>query len=203
MKKEHAGLSALALASLILSGCTTGNLKTLDATSSNEGIAVARIHCTYDGKDATKGCNIVFDPLPFFGVPKYQYVPDANGYVFAKLPLGVNSIRAIVVSSGLAKHDFDSGELTCHIKGGGVINYLGEIYIDWQKVSVSTSSTVETIGFSARNTFTVVSFNWTEGGGKIGVWVDSNESAAKDAFQVRFNEQRQLTPSLLVARSQK
>src|SRR2546427_339575 len=80
---------------LLASGCASNKLTRLEDLSSNEAVAVAKIRVLHNGKDVTKGAAVLFN-APSSGVPKYDYAVDENGYIFAKLPVGDDSINYIL-----------------------------------------------------------------------------------------------------------
>jgi hypothetical protein len=195
MRDKIVGLLGLVLAGTFFAGCATSKLTRLDDVSANEAIAVAKFRCIYNGKDVTKGCNVIFDPMPSFGTPKYQYILGESGYVFAKLPLGANSIRVVIHKSGLMQHHFTSEELTCQINGGGVINYIGDVTFDWNGMSSGAGvGIVALTGVAGSSALT---------GGGVAVSVESNAAAAQEAFRQKFPNDRGLTPSLLVVKLRK
>ena len=183
------------VSAIFATGCATSKLTRLDDVSANEAVVIAKFHCVYNGKDVTKGCNVIFDPMPSFGTPKYQYILDESGYVFAKLPVGANAIRVVIHKSGLMQHHFTSEELTCQINGGGVINYIGDVTFDWK--GMSSGAGVGVVALTG-----VIGSSELTGGG-VAVSVESNAAAAQEAFRQKFPNDRSLTPSLLVVKLRK
>lgn len=184
-------LLALFLTSLFLTGCATTKLTRLDDLSPTEGIAVVKFHILYNDKDVTKGCGVVFDPLPSFGTPKNQFGLDDSGYVMTKLPVGQNSIRLIVHRSGLMQHRFAAGELSCQISGGGTINYLGDVTFNWNGMGTGS-------GFALAAVSPILNSLGT--GGAVKVSVESNPAAAQAAFRQKFPNDLSLIPALLVGK---
>lgn len=187
MKAQRSANVALAatLVGLFLSGCSSTKLSRLDDVTSNEAIVVAKFRILYNGQDATKGSNVIFNL--YTGrkfLPKYQNILDESGYVVTKLPIGANSIDNLVHKSGFLMHHFPAGELSFLLTGGGVVNYLGDITIDWHGIDPK----------EVRKG--CVSCGAAEGG-TIVVSVHSNVTGAQEVFQKNFTTDRSVTPSLL------
>jgi len=184
------GVLGLVLAGAILSGCVVGvaptKLTRLDDVSSREAITVAKFSITYNGKDVTKGCNLIFSNKSYHGCTL-----DESGYVFMKLPIGTHAIRYVVHKNGLMQRNFRSDELTCLISGEGTINYIGDISLDWHGVTGA-----ESVGVIAGIGLTGYAFTTTHG--KVVVAVASDTAAAQAAFKQKFPTDRIITPSLLV-----
>jgi hypothetical protein len=196
MKSKIVRLMGLILIGLFLSGCATSRLTQLNDVGPNEAIAVAKFQFIYNGKVVTKGCNVIFDPLPAFGPPKNQYILfDESGYVFMKLPAGVNSIRIVIHKSGLMQHHFQPEELTCQLRGDGVINYIGDVTFNWDGMGSGSAVGVTALTGVVGGSFLT--------GGKIAVTVESNKDAAQTAFRQKFPTAQNVTPSLLVVKPSK
>ena len=170
---------------LLLAGCSTSNLSRLDKVPPDQAIAVAKFRVLYNGKDASKGCNVIFNNR------EQCPILDATGYVFAKLPVGTNSIRNLVHKSGLMQHHFPAGELACQLRGDGVINYLGDVTIVWD--GMGSGAGLALAAFSPL-------LNSATTGGKAQVAVESNPAAAQEAVRRKFSTERSLEPSLLVVK---
>lgn len=170
MKHNAIRLLGLLLTGWVVSGCATGQFTELNRVPPDAAIAVAKFTIRYKDQDVTKGSTIIFN-APAFGSPTYSYVLDETGCVYAKLPVGVNSINFVVHKGGLIQHHFRSGEITCQCRGEGVLNYIGDITMDWQG-----SKTL----------------------GKVGVAVASHAAEAQVQFRKKYPTDRTLTPSLLV-----
>jgi hypothetical protein len=187
MRYKMICLLGLVLAGLSLSGCVSQvtRLDNLSSVSSEEAIFVAKFRVTYNGEEM-KVCNMLFDEA------KTQCFLDGNNYVFAKLPIGRHSISHIIHKSGLMQHHFKPEELTFQLSGGGAINYIGDITIDWHGMgSGSGVAVVAATGVIGSGLLT---------GGEIAVSVDSNTAEAQEAFRRKFSTDRSLTPSLLVVK---
>lgn len=186
------GLLILALAGTFLTGCANNRIARLQDVPSAEAIVVAKFRILYNGEDVTKGSVVIFNPLPpVIGTAKYQYVMDDSGYVFGTQPVGLNSINTIMHRTGLMQHRFKKDELTCQLAGGGVINYLGDITIDWNGHGK---------GFGVATAAVSPIFNALVTGGGIAVAVDQNVAAAQEAVRQKFGTDRLLTPALLVVK---
>jgi hypothetical protein len=193
-------LIALLLGVTLLSGCATGRtgrLTRLDDVSSDAGIVVAKFRFIYNGKDVTEGCNVVFDPA-FGFLPPNQFILDKSGYVFAKLPLGSNPIRLVIHKSGMMKHKFHEDELTCQVRGGGAINYIGDITFDWHGKGTA-SSTATQVGIIASTGLIGAAFLTPQG--ELKVSVESNTATAQEMFRQKFATKQSVTPSLLVVKT--
>jgi hypothetical protein len=192
MRYKRICLLGFALAGLSLSGCATNRLTRLDDVSSEEAIVVAKFCIKYNGEDVTKGCNVVFNS---FALAKNQFILDESGYVFGKLPVGLNSIRILVHKSGLMQHRFRSEELTCQLSGGGVINYIGNITFDWHGMGSGAGVAVVVAGGMIGSTLLT--------GGDIAVLVESNTAEMQEAFRRKFSTDRNITTSLVVVKLSK
>ena len=179
----------LAFASLLLSGCATSMLTKLDGVSPSEAITVGRFHIFYNDKDITKDCQVAFNLSP--GHSKYVYNLDETGYIFVKLPTGGNSLSYIGQKSGFMNYFFKEGELTCNSLGGGTINYIGDITMNWHGAdSGAATALIATTGGIGRAL--------TRGG--CVVKVQSNVVGAKETFNQKFSTNRDITPELLVVK---
>ena len=124
-------LLTLLLAVVFTAGCFSNKLQRVEDLAPNEAGAVARIRIVYNGKDVTKGSEVVFN-APTFGFPKYAYaLGEEKGYVFAKLPVGRNSIDVLVHKGGIVHHNFHPDELTFQLGEGKAVYYLGDMTLDW------------------------------------------------------------------------
>jgi len=196
MKSKIMRLMGLVLIGLFFSGCATSRLTQLNDVGPNEAIAVAKFRFIYNGEVVTKGCNVIFDPVPAFGFPKNQYILfDESGYVFMKLPSGVNSIRIVIHKSGLMQHHFQPEELTCQLSSGGVINYIGDVTFNWNGMGSGSA-----VGVTA---LTGVFGGSLLTGGKVAVSVESNKGAAQTAFRQKFPTAQDVTLSSLVIKPRK
>ncbi|MCX5699419.1 MAG: hypothetical protein NTX01_06955 [Candidatus Omnitrophica bacterium] len=189
-------LISLIFAVLLVSGCCPYSwLNRLDNISPNEAIAIAKIHILYNGKDISNGSYVIFN---FWGTgfPKYQYPVRQDGYIFARLPVGMNGMSSITRGSGLS-HGMKKGELTCQLKDGGVINYLGDITFNWS----GKASGSETGAFFRNSTLLGVLLMSEPDQGQINVSVESNAKEAQEAFRRKFPDSREdITPALLVVK---
>ena len=197
MKLKVARSLGLVLIGLFFTGCATSRLTQLNDVGQNEAIAVARFRFVYNGEVVTKGCNVIFDPIPaFIGPVKNQYILfDESGYVFMKLPAGVNSIRIVIHKSGLMQHHFQPEELTCQLRGDGVINYIGDVTFNWDGMGSGSAVGVTALTGVIGGSFLT--------GGKIAVSVESNKDAAQTAFRQKFPTAQDVTPSLLSVKPRK
>jgi hypothetical protein len=187
MRNKIICLLGLVLAGLPLSGCVSqvARIDNLSSVSSEEAIVVAKFRVKYNGEEM-KVCNLLFDEA------KTQCFLEWNSYVFAKLPAGKHSISHIIHKSGLMQHHFKPEELTFQLSGGGVINYIGDITIDWHGMgSGSGVAVVAATGVIGSGLLT---------GGEIAVSVDSNTAEAQEAFKQKFSIDRIITPSLVVVK---
>ena len=89
------------------------------------------------------------------------------------------------------QHHFSKEDLTCQLAGGGVINYIGDITIDWNGHGT---------GYGVATAAVSPIFNALVTGGGIAVAIDSNLLAAQAVFQKKFSTDRTLTPALLVVK---
>jgi hypothetical protein len=185
MQNKIINLLGLALAGLCLAGCAaTPTLTRLDGVAPGDAIVVAKFHVLYNGQEANKDCSILLDAPKIIGTPKYAFALDENGYVFTKMAARKHQIDFIITA--WKQHHFKEGELTCEVNGGA-INYLGDIKIDWKGVGNGTAVLAGGGFIGALATQ-----------GRIVVTVDSNVTAAQEAFRQKFPTDRTLTPSLLV-----
>ena len=194
MRNTMIWMAGLVLAGVCLSGCATSYLTRLDKVASDEAIAVAKFRVIYNGKDVTKGCGVIFDPFPSSGVPKYGYTLDETGYVFARLPIGANSIHLVGLKGGTHLHTFRPKELTCQLDGGGVINYMGDVTMDWNGMGTGSAIAIGAVSPVLHGLTT---------GGRIVVSVETNAVRAQEVFRQKFPTDRNLKPSLLVVQAPK
>lgn len=191
MRYKTIGLLGLVLAGLLYSGCITmSKLSQLDNLPPNETIAVARFHIKYKGQDVTPGCNIIFSPM-------LQNILDESGYAFMHLPIGTNHIKTLIHRSGLMHHNFRPGELSCQLSGGGAINYIGDITLDWN----GGAGVAGNIGLIAATG--VIGQAFLSPQGTLVVSVESKPAEAQEAFRRKFSTDRSITPSLLVVKPRK
>jgi hypothetical protein len=176
---------------IFICSCSTLRLTKIEDVSLNEAAAIVKINLKYNGEDVTKKSYILFN-APSFGAAKHL-IPDENGYIYAKLPLGTNSIDEILLVIGLGnvQHRFNTGELTFQLNQAQAIYYLGDLTIDWQGVGSGTAATMS-IGLG------VVGSLLTQG--DIIVSVESNINGAQEAFRKKFQTQLEIIPSLVVVK---
>lgn len=189
-------LVGLIVSVLFASGCCSYSfLNRLDNLSSNEAIVIAKIHILYNDKDVSKGSHVFFNTWDSNGVFKYQYVVGQDGYIFARLPVGTNGIGCITQKNGYLTHNINKGELVCQLKGGGVINYLGDINVNWNG-NVSGSDKVR--GFLRTSSLLGTLLMSQPEHGQIGVAVESHVKEATEAFRKKFpGSKADITPSLI------
>ena len=184
-------LLGLSLAVCFLSGCLAYNITQLKDVSSEEAIAVAKFRIVYNGEDVTKGSFVIFN-APDTGFVKYQFMLDETGYLFAKLPVGVNRIRFINHRSGFMQHHFGPEELTCQLSGSGVINYIGDITAEWKgKGTGSAFAITAATGVFAQALFTQ---------GKIRISVEANTAKTQEIVARKFATSKSITPALLAVK---
>lgn len=187
-------INSLCLALVImvgLTGCATGQLKRLQDVSAGEAVAVAKFHILHNGEDQTQDCAVLFNTSAYG--EKYGVHFDASGYVVMKLPAGKN--RLDMICTAWTRHLFAPEELTCEISGGGVINYLGDITMNWQGTG-SGAVVLSTIGGGIVGG--ALAGSATQG--KLVVTVDSNLAAAQAVFRQKFPTDATLQPALLVVK---
>jgi hypothetical protein len=197
-------LGCLGLIVLFACGCASNKLTRLEDLSQNEAVAIAKFRVLHNGKDVTKGGAVLFN-APATGIPKYDYMIGEDGYVFAKLPVGENSINYILHPDRITQHRFPSPELSFHLKEGRAIYYIGDITFDWQGSGSSANWTVFVLGALAGGATGLPGAELAgplaggaAGRGRIAVAVDSNPAAAQEAFRRKFPNDREVIPSLLV-----
>jgi hypothetical protein len=194
MKTKILGLLYTALIGSILTGCATiPRLTRIDDVSSQEAIVATKVRLVYNGEDMPV-FNVIFRPVPATYSQKYLYqnVPNESGYIFTKVPAGKNCIGVVIHKSGLMRHNFDPDDLTFQARGGGVINYIGDITFTWR--GMSTGAGLATAAASG-----LLSSYAT--GGDIQVSVQSNVASAQAAFKQKYPTDRNITPSLLIVRA--
>jgi hypothetical protein len=189
MRSKIICLLGLALAGLLFTGCATSHLTRLQDVSSNEAVVVAKFHIIHNGQDQTKDCAVLFNTSAYG--EKYGFRLDEGGYVVVKLPVGKDSLDMLCTS--WKRHLFGPEELTCEVSGGGAINYIGDITMDWNGTG-SGAVILSTIGGGIIGG--TLAGSATQG--KIVVTVDSNVAAAQEAFRQKFPADKILMPSLLV-----
>jgi hypothetical protein len=196
MKYKFCFFVNLILAVLFVSGCCPYSfLKRLDNLEPNEAIAIAKINILDEGKDVSEGSHVFFNTWDSHGVAKYQYVVERDGYIFARLPVGTNGISCITQRNGYLTHNINKGELTWQLKGGGVINYLGDININWNG-KVSSSDKMR--GFLRTSSLLGTLLISQPEHGQISVTVESNVKEATEAFRRKFPDcKTDITPVLI------
>ena len=119
---------AIVLSTWLLTGCATSTLTRLEDLSTDEAILAARFHIVFDDNDVTEGTWVLFD-APAFGANKYSYQLDKTGYVFARLPIGLNHMSGFLYNHNL--HQCRDKEVTFQLVGNGVVNDLGNVTVNW------------------------------------------------------------------------
>ena len=195
MGNKIIGLLGLALAGLLLNGCATSRILTsVDHVSPEQAIVVGKFQVLYNGKDMTKDAVIAFD--------RSAFRLDESGYLFLECPVGQNAIRAVMERGGVIKHNFGAEDLTFQLAGGGVVNYIGDITVNWHGMGKGAAwgSLIggELVGGIAGGA--IIQDQATKGG--IMITVETNTAAAQAAFQKKYSTDRPLTLSLLVVKPQ-
>ncbi|MBF0569299.1 MAG: hypothetical protein HQL18_00785 [Candidatus Omnitrophica bacterium] len=192
MKYKLGCLMGLIVVVLSVSGCAISSLTRLDNIAPSEAIAIAKIHIIYNGKDMSNRSNVLFNEWGG-GFPKYQYIVGQDGYIFARLPIGMNGMSGIVHGSGLS-HFIAQGEITCQLKGGGVVNYLGDITFNWN----GKASGSEAGAFFRSSTPLGMLLMSSPDQGTIRVVIESNVKEAQEVFRRKFpDSQAEITAALL------
>lgn len=119
---------------VICSGCSIGRLSSIDDVSDHEIIAVGRAKVIYNGRDVTKGSNLVFN-APVYGFPKYQCILDDSGYIFTKLPREYVSLTNLVHPEGLITKTVAKDQLVVNLKHCARVCYIGDITFDWNGIN--------------------------------------------------------------------
>jgi hypothetical protein len=193
----------LVLAGLFLSGCATSRLTRLDEVLPGEAVAVAKVRVIHNGKEVPRGFNVVFDCAQA-GTAKGQCGVEENGYIFARFPVGPRSIRMVVLPSGLVKHSFEADELTFQLRGGGTINYIGDITMEWRGIGNGTAvAAMVAGGVSGGFVGSILGGELVNMGEGLAISVKSNPAEAQKAFSQKFPTARSITPSLLVVKPHK
>ena len=173
------------VAGLFLVGCGAGSkLTRLDNVSKDEAIVAGKFRIKYNGEDVTKGCDISIRPM-------YTQRLDESGYVFAKLPVGAHSVWILTYS--YMQHRFDTDDLTFQLKGGGAINYIGDITMDWKGMSKGSGLA---LGVAVGGWGNILGATK----GKMVVSVKSNPEEIQAEIRRRFNSDQKVTPSLMVVK---
>ena len=181
---------------LLVSGCATSKLTRLEDLSPREAVAIAKIRVMLNGKDVTKDAAVLFN-APSTGIPKYDYKVDENGYVFAKLPVGENSINYILHPDRITQHHFRSGELNFQLSEGRALYYVGDITFDWQGMG---SSANWAIAIAVGGLLPGPLAGGAASQGRIVVAVESNPARAQEEFRRKFPNDRNVITSLLVVK---
>ncbi|MEI6077026.1 MAG: hypothetical protein WCS94_15710 [Verrucomicrobiota bacterium] len=188
MRNKIIGLLGIVLSSMFLSGCATkGTITNLDKVKPDDAIMVAKFRILYNGEDVTKKCALMFGSASGF-----ECALDETGYIFAQVSPGPLNLKFVCIR-GWSGHSFEPDEITCQLAGGGVVNYLGDVTVDWQgksRGSIMALSIVSPIAGSVT------------GVGTTTVSVGSHLAEAQAAFQRQFKTNRILTPALLVVKTQ-
>lgn len=186
-------LVGLAVAGLFFTGCSTQRiLISVDKASPEKAMVIGKFKVNYNGQDITKDSAIYFDSS-VFGL-------DESGYLFLEFPVGQNAIRGVEKRWSAITHRYGAEELTFQLAGGGAVNYLGDITMDWHGVGNGAAWGAliggELVGGIAGGA--VVQAQATKGG--IVITVETNAAAAQAAFQKKFSTNRPITPALLVVK---
>jgi hypothetical protein len=171
----------------LASGCASSNLTDVKKVQPDEAMAVAKFRIIYNGKDVTKGCSILFN-APKTGYTKYQYILDETGYVFARLRTGTNRISMVLHK--YSQHSFGPQELTCDLRAGDTVNYIGDITMEWNGVGSVAGFTLIAVGGPLGSALGTQ--------GKLVVGVESHDAEAQQAFNAKFRSNRTLAPALLI-----
>jgi len=188
---------------VFLTGCVSyiPRLENLSSVKPEEAIVATRIRIKYNGVNSKQGVIVIDDTT--------QYILDESGYMFAALPAGKHSITLLAHESGFLKHQFQPNELTFQLGGGGQINYLGDITLDWQGITPEEGRNNIIVGAligSGGGVITAVAGGCVASKltpqGKIVVEVKSDDTQIQKEFTQRFASDRKLTPSLLAVKFQ-
>ena len=120
---------------LLCSGCSIGKLNSVDDVGPNEVVAVGRARVIYNGRDVTKGSNLVFN-APTNGFPKYQCLLDEDGYIFTKLPREYVSLTNIVCNAGFITESLSKDQLVVNLQNHDKVCYIGDLNILWNGIDV-------------------------------------------------------------------
>ncbi len=152
---------------LFLCGCPA-RITRIEDISSNEAAIIAKINAKYNGKDVIPA-HIGLD-VPSVPITMYQFIPDDNGYIYGRVPLGDMSIGSLIIrvpGVGDFTHRFKSDQLTFKLNREQTIFYLGDITFDCQGTALSVS-------------------------------VESDIAKAEEIFRKKFPHNLETLPSLLV-----
>jgi len=181
------------LAGLLFTGCASSRVLTsVEKVSPEQAMAIGKFRLNYNGKDVTKDLVIVFNDGAFR--------LDEGGYLFWEGPVGPNAIRAVMKKGGVIKHNFGAEDLTFQLAGGGVVNYLGDITVNWQGMGNGAAWATLVGGELAGGIAGGVIIQDQVTKGKIVISVETNTAAAQTAFRQKFSTDKTLTPALLVVK---